>query len=352
MHYRRLIEFFESRRQNRQPMVLATVIETCGSTYSKPGACMLIDQNGIFKGMLSGGCLEGDLAIRARQVIESGRPQIVSYDLSDDNDELWGLGVGCDGLMRVFLQPLTDGNSYEPFVALVDVLSGTERGIMAIVVSSDVDRIAAGASLVQTLDSSRSFGLDADVIELIRTKYEELLTMHDAGQSKLALSGGEIFVFYSVVAPVPRILILGAGLDAEPVISFAAELGWRCTVVDHRPANIDNNEFAAAEQKLCCPAEEVSTALDLDLYDMAVVMSHHIASDRSYLRQLADTDIAYIGLLGPEGRRQRLFEELGDVATNLVDRVHGPAGIDLGGQGPAAIALSIAAEMQRVLAGR
>jgi xanthine/CO dehydrogenase XdhC/CoxF family maturation factor len=98
-----LIRFYEVRRERGEPLVLVTIFETQGSTYSKAGAQMLIDGDAVFHGMLSGGCLEGDLAIRAATVIETGVPQVVAYDLAQD-DELWGLGVGCDGQMRVFLQ--------------------------------------------------------------------------------------------------------------------------------------------------------------------------------------------------------------------------------------------------------
>jgi xanthine/CO dehydrogenase XdhC/CoxF family maturation factor len=133
-------------------------------------------------------------------------------------------------------------------------------------------------------------------------------------------------------------------------VRFAAELGWRATVVDHRPAYVDGNDFACAETTLCCDADEVADHVDLDDFDLAVVMSHHLESDRRYLRQLADARIGYIGLLGPPARRDRLMAELGDRAAALAGRLHGPAGLDLGGRGPAAIALSIVAEMQQSLA--
>jgi xanthine/CO dehydrogenase XdhC/CoxF family maturation factor len=146
--------------------------------------------------------------------------------------------------------------------------------------------------------------------------------------------------------------VLGGGPDAEPVVRFAAELGWRCTVVDHRDAYIESGRFGAAEKALCLPAAEVGRTLELSRYDAAVVMSHHLASDRAYLEQLAATDVRYVGLLGPAARRDRLLSELGERGQALAGRLHGPAGIDLGGRGPAAIALAIVAEVQGVLQGR
>jgi len=138
--------------------------------------------------------------------------------------------------------------------------------------------------------------------------------------------------------------------DAEPVVRFAAELGWRCTVNDHRPAYVANGDFAGAEKTLCVPAAELADSVELATYDMAIVMSHHLDSDRSYLRQLAAVDLRYVGLLGPAHRRRRLLGELGEAAGGLAGRLRGPAGLDLGGRGPGPIALSIVAEMQRSLA--
>lgn len=295
MNPTRLLEFFESHRGRGEPLVLVTVYETEGSTYSKAGAQMLVDQNGVFRGMLSGGCLEGDLAIRARQVIETGKPQTVTYNLSDDDDELWGMGVGCDGLMRMLLQPLMPEEGYAPFAEIAGVLRGHVATEVTIPVGSE--------------------------------------------QRELTV----------LVEPPPQVLVMGAGPDAEPVVRFAAELGWRCTVVDHRQAYIDNGEFAAATLTSCLPVDDLGKKLDLSRYKMAIVMSHHLSSDRSYLRQLAATQIAYIGLLGPRKRRDRLLGELGDVAAGLESRLFGPAGLDLGGRGPEPIALSIIAQMQQEL---
>jgi xanthine/CO dehydrogenase XdhC/CoxF family maturation factor len=295
MNPTRLLEFFESHKGRSEPLVLVTVYETEGSTYSKAGAQMLVNQSGVFRGMLSGGCLEGDLAIRASQVIETGEPQTVTYNLGDDDDELWGMGVGCDGLMRLFLQPLMPKDGYAPFAGIADILRGDVATEVTIPVSGE--------------------------------------------QGDLAV----------VVEPPPQVLIMGAGLDAEPVVRFAAELGWRCTVVDHRQAYIDNGEFAAATRTLCLPADDLGKELDLSRYRMAIVMSHHLSSDRSYLRQLAATQIDYVGLLGPRSRRDRLLDDLGEVAADLEPRLYGPAGLDLGGRGPEPIALSIIAQMQQEL---
>jgi xanthine/CO dehydrogenase XdhC/CoxF family maturation factor len=340
-----LIRFFEDRRDRGEALVLVTIFETSGSTYSKAGTHMLIDGDGDFQGMLSGGCLEGDLALRASKVIESGTPQAVTYDLAQD-DELWGLGVGCDGVMQVFLQSLTAANGYEPFQAIATAMQGDGPARLAIVIESGHPDAQPGAAAIGEQGVVRGFGLADELAERL------LRQVPKRGFERVAMDEGWVSALVADIHPPPRLLVLGAGPDAEPVVRFASELGWRCTVVDHRDAYVESGNFDAAEKVICQPAGELAGNLDLSHYHAAVVMSHHLASDRSYLEQLATTDMRYVGLLGPVARRDRLVSELGESGRSLGARLRGPAGIDIGGRGPAAIALSIVAEVQGVLQGR
>lgn len=301
-------------------MVLGLVFATTGSTYSKAGDCMLIDGDGHYHGMLSGGCLEGDLAIRAAAVIESGRADAVVYDLAGD-DELWGLGVGCEGRIDVILLPLSANNDYEPFRTMLDVYEGSEAARLDVAVSGS----ARGAVTIRSESG----------IELLA-----------AGP----VPGGSDDVLTLNLTPLPRILILGAGPDVVPVLRFIVELGWHVVIADHRPAYIENPLLEAADARHCLPGSELAGHLELDDFDAALVMSHHLASDRNYLKALADSRVGYIGLLGPVARRDRLLRELQDASERLGPRLQGPAGIDLGGRGAAPIALSLVAGLQRFLA--
>ena len=295
MNKQKLLQFFDKCRQRKESLVLATVVETHGSTYSKTGDQMLIDADGVGCGLLSGGCLEGDLAVRANVVLESGISQLVTYDLASEDDEIWGMGIGCDGSMQIFLQALLPHNNYRPFAEIADVLHGS--------ISTDV--VIGG------------------------TGDEPTHVLH--------------------VQPPPNLLVLGAGLDSVPITNFSNELGWRCTVVDHRSAYMDGARFPTGTLTHCIEAALLAEKVELDDFNFVVVMSHHLASDRAHLRQLAECKIPYIGLLGPPARRERLLSDIGDAADKLRDRLHGPAGLELGGRGPEAIALSIVAQMQRTL---
>lgn len=348
MTIRDLQEFYAEWRDARKPLVLASVYETAGSTYSKCGARMLIAADATFQGMLSGGCLEGDLAERALAVLKTNTPQCVTYDLGRTDEELWGLGVGCDGLMRIFLQPLLPEREYQPFAAMAKVFSGDAEGVAATVLESGHGAIAAGATLVTCNGELASSGIPAAYRETFLSA-----TQAEAGMKSrtrpLDIEGRRVNVLIARVLPPPRLLILGAGLDAQPMLRLAVELGWRVTVQDHRPGYIERGGFSAADEVTCLPAVEVADELALDRFDAVIVMSHHLATDREYLRLLAKTQIPYVGLLGPPDRRSRLMLDLGDAAKALEDRLHGPAGFDIGADGPASIALSILAEIHAEL---
>ena len=349
MSVRDLVRFFEARKADSEGLVLATVFDTLGSTYSKAGDRMLIAGNGDFQGMLSGGCLEGDLAERAIQVAETGNAQSVTYDLRESDEDLWGLGVGCEGLMRIFLQRLEADEAHEPFPSLVDCLLGESPGELLTIIESSVSGIEPGAAMLRRVKDEQTFGIAAHALAPLRQEFERLGETGGAAVGQGEVDGETASYIYAPLLPAKRILVLGGGLDAEPVVRMLSELGWRVFVQDHRPAYIDKGDFSDAESVSCVPADELSDLVDLARFDAAICMSHHLVSDKSYLRQLAETPVPYIGLLGPVNRRNRLMEELGTLAERLEGRLHGPAGLDIGGRGPAAIALSIVAQMHQEL---
>jgi xanthine/CO dehydrogenase XdhC/CoxF family maturation factor len=351
---KKIVSAYKDWARLDEPLVLASVYETEGSTYSKTGAQMLIAANGDFQGMLSGGCLEGDLGERARRVLQTGAAETVTYDMRQDDEELWGLGVGCDGVMRIFLQPLLPASGYQPFAAMVDALSGEDPVVAATVLQSPMENLAIASGLVEVagrivfsnVPQEYESVIAAEAARVLSEKRPQLchpVADGDAGSASFAL-------LVTILRPPPRVLILGAGPDAEPVARFIDELGWRATVQDHRPAYIENGDFSAAEQVIAVPVADLDSAIDVDRYDAAIIMSHHLASDREYLRALANSTVSSIGLLGPRERRRRLLDELGDAAGDLGTRLHGPAGIEIGASGPASIALSIVAQMHRDLA--
>ena len=347
MNSRHLVDRFTASRASREPLVLVTVYATQGSTYSKAGARMLITSRGESQGLISGGCLESDLALRATTVLETMAASAVRYDLRDEADELFGLGVGCKGVMDVLLQPIVAAESYEPLASIAEALMGDAVGAVATVIESADPAIAAGATVVLIGDNARSFNVAAEWRERLEQGARAAL---EEGRARLVNETPGVKLLYAPLFPIPRVLILGAGLDAVPLVNVLAELGWRVSIADHRPAYLERSSLKRAELRRVVRPGSLARELPLASYDAIVVMSHHLPTDRTYLAELASVEARYLGLLGPPARRQRLLEELGSAAGLLRERLRGPVGLDIGADSAETIALSIAAEIQQVLA--
>jgi xanthine/CO dehydrogenase XdhC/CoxF family maturation factor len=342
-----IVERFEQWRSASAGIALVTVFETVGSTYSKPGHRILIGPGGDHQGLVSGGCLEGDLAEHASRAIAEDEARVVTYDLRDGADELFGLGVGCNGLLRMLVQPLAPGQDYAPFSAIAAAMLGDGPAVVASVIESSAPEVAAGATLVRSGSRTDVHGLPDMLVE--RLAGETASAMADASVRLIALPGG-VRVLVAPLSSVPRLLVLGGGIDAVPLVRMARQLGWRVHVADHRPAYLARAAFADAMTTLVEPGR-LADSLRLDAHDAVVVMSHHLATDEAYLRELAAVDCRYIGVLGPPARKARLLQALGSAGASIAGRLRGPVGLDLGADSPETIALSILAELQLVLGG-
>ena len=328
MALKHLIERFGEWRAAGGPLVLGTVYETAGSTYSKAGSRVLIDGEGNYQGLVSGGCLEGDLAEHAAAVLESGEARSVCYDMRGEHDILFGTGVGCDGMLKVLLQPLSgDGEApWAPLARMAELAMGAEASRCAVVVEGD--EAPVGSTFLD----------------------DEVPAEHPDGLHTLKNPARKVLVY--PLRPIPRLLVLGAGVDAVPLVEFAERLGWRVTVCDHRRSYLERGDLGAAEAVVELRPEGLAERVELSGWDACVVMSHHLASDRAYLAALADRPIPWVGVLGPKARRERLLRELGGGAGDLKDKLRGPVGLDIGANDPASIALSIMAELTEHLARR
>jgi len=347
MSLHRLIPLFDRARLSNEPLVLATVIRTGGSTYAKPGAQMLIAADGEYVGLLSGGCLEGDLREHARRVAASGEARIVSYDLRSKDDQLFGLGAGCEGAMDILLtRHGPDEGDWQP----LDIMQQAHREGHGLRLAFITATNHAGLPL------GSSFPADGELPANVRG-HSLLSTLHDAAArtsdnclGRVDSLGIELFV--AAIAPPPRLLLLGGGPDARPVATLAGFLGWRIVVVDHRAHYLSPERFPAGTGLIESRPDAVASTLRLEQFAAAVVMSHHLDSDLHYLRALAHSNVPYVGLLGPAARREKLLSDLGADAALLHARLRAPVGLDIGGRTPEAIALSIVGEVQAALAGR
>jgi xanthine dehydrogenase accessory factor len=334
------LELLLERADPQAPRVLATVVATAGSTYRKPGARMLIMADGSFLGLLSGGCLESDLMIHAREVLDRGVPRAVEYDMRGPDDILFGIGTGCEGAMRVLLEPAGFGSPAASALAAAGRATGAGQPTSLVCIHESAKVPLGTYETAPSLPSVLIHGAARSVAEGASrgVEWEE--------------GGARARAFVQFLAPPPHLLICGAGPDAQPVANAARALGWRVSVVDHRPAYVAAANFPGAEVGHCDPSS-LRSSVAVEHCHAAVVMSHHLPSDAAYLRALAQAGApAFVGLLGPKARRNRLTDELGSAAESLQSRLHGPVGIDIGAVTPEGIALAIVSQIHAWLAAR
>jgi xanthine/CO dehydrogenase XdhC/CoxF family maturation factor len=337
-----------------QRMALATIVAVRGSTYRRPGARLLVPEEGAPIGNISGGCLEGDVADMARLVMEEGRARLAGWDLTADDDAVWGLGLGCNGAIEVFIEPAD--RAVEAARALRTALEEEwPISVVTVIESEQPEAIAPGARLIVMPDGAVEGSLgrsdvDAKAIgaarELLTTERSEIRTLAEG-----------IRAFVEILDPPLRLVICGAGHDAVPLVRAASHLGWNVTVVDDRPGFLNRERFPEAHGFASVgDPSEVAEATTIDARTFVVVMTHNFLRDKAYLRGLLTTDARYLAMLGPAARSQRLLMELEEEGTPITEerrsRIHGPAGLDLGAEGPEEIAQAIIGEIVAVRRGR
>ena len=300
--------------------VLATLTSVEGSSYRRAGARMLITETGHKIGSVSGGCLEEDLIERAKSVASSGRAEVVTYDTTAENDLVWGVGLGCHGIVRLLLEPV---GSRPPWV--------------------------------QVLSDNLASGLPTELAVCWDARKGPLGTRL-GGPAPCAYTKGEGGVFCDRIAPPACLTIFGAGDDAQPLARLAQELGWRVTVADPRPAMPTEGRFPGAQALVSGPADTLVARTSPRVGSLAVVMTHHYCHDVPLIHDLLPLDLAYLGLLGPKKRSEKILSDLEAaglaVTPPMRSRLHAPVGLDIGAEGPEEVALSIIAEMNAALAGR
>ena len=335
-----LLPLLERERACGRALALGILVHTDGSTYRKPGALIAIADDGDYAGLLSGGCLEGDLHAHARAVIGTGAARLVRYDMRGSDELLWGLGLGCEGAMHILLLRCGPSNGWQPLAHLAAAHAAHAATAIGVVVESGAAGPMPGSLALPPAASSAmaepALAVPAVQAALARAVTERRGCWLDVGTWRL---------FAVPLALPPRILLLGAGPDAGPVVDLAARLGWKVTLADHRPAYAVASHFPAAERVVLAELGELAAVLEPGEFSAAVVMSHHLLSDLAYLRALAATPIPYVGLLGPAPRREKLLADLGRDAAALIPRLHAPVGLPLGGRSPESIALAIVSQL-------
>ncbi len=348
-----LIDAYRRLNKHSENIVLATIIETMGSTYQKAGTCMIIEQNGELSGLLGGGCFERDLVEQAQWVFETGNAKTILYDMRSSSDVIWGLGLGCNGAVRVLLQLLSPEDNYSPLSSIAESVDASMTGILVTVYDSAHPDIPVGSSTFLTgLEGENpKIPLPPAPFLFMATARQVLLQGKPRVESH-AIDGYSVKIFYNPIQPPLQLLVIGAGVDAVPVAYCAKSLGWRVTVVDHRLDYVKPGRFQNVDRLLHLLPEELDKTMDLSQFNATVLMTHNIEADLRFLNATANSGIPYIGLLGPAQRKDRLLQSLSDKGASITNRVYGPVGLDIGAETPEEIAVSIMAGIHAAIGGR
>ena len=320
---------------------LATVVRVRGSAYRHEGAKLLVGEDGSTTGNVSGGCLEQDVREVALQVIRSGKAELRNYCSSADEIEAWDLGVGCEGEVEVFVEPVTEPRPRER-----ELLDRREPFVVATIVG--MRDAGCGMRLIMTADDSAGDLESTELNGAVTTQARALLGTEQSGLHEIAGRS----VFFDVFCPPPQLVLLGAGEDARPLARLAADVGFRVVVVDRRPGYLTNERFPTAARLVESDGAELAERLSLDGASYAVVMTHNFADDQAYLRALLRTPVPYIGMLGPRQRTERIVRNLSAAGAVDEGRLYGPVGLDIGTDGAEQVALAVIAEVLAVRSGR
>lgn len=293
--FQQLIRAYRNTDFSQRKAALATVVGLTGSGYRRPGARMYITDDGQWIGAISGGCLEGDALRKAREVMQSRQARLVTYDTTDPEGENFGIGLGCNGVLDVLIQAIDPNDPANP---------------------------------LETLDR---------VMQERRPLTFETPLPNEAG------------VFVEELKPDIQLLVFGGGYDAVPLVQLAKQIGWRVVVTDDCVAHLQPRRFGVADEMLAVQRDDIRRQLPIDGFSAAVLISHNFKYDKAVLRELLQTDIRYIGLLGPKKRGDALLDEVADLVSPQDEkRLFWPVGLDVGADNPQEIALSILAEIQAV----
>ncbi len=332
---------------------LATVSRVEGSSYRRTGARMLVLDNGTCVGGISGGCLEGDALRRAQKAIALNKPSVVTYDTTQDDSHQIGVSLGCNGIIDVLFTPLQAQDAHNPVRLLTTIADTRVPRVVISITAAATNRDLLGQVLLYENDDAFLQALPqkeiaTSVLQDLKTSLERQVS-----QTVVYKAGNEeVKVFIEMILPVTHLVIYGGNYDIYPLVRLARELGWNTTVVMNT-ARAEKTLFKTATHVL---HNKRSDQPVIDPYTAVVLMAHDYETDLANLRQVLHTNAAYIGLLGPRKRSQKMWDALAREGCPISDqdapRIFAPAGLDIGAVTPEEIALSIVAEIRSHFAGR
>lgn len=353
---RDIIKAYDEARKKGKQTALATVVHVEGSSYRRPGARMLIDDEGQLTGAISGGCLEGDALRKALLVMAEKRSRLATYDTMDDDDAKFGVGLGCNGIIQVLMEPIDEKNPTNPVQYLKAINEKRQRSVLITLFSLlDKKNPQYGTCLLLKEDGTLIDHTPVLKDVLIPDANEALLNQVSSFKNYVS-TDHNITAFIEVIKPPVSVIIIGAGNDVIPLVDMAEILGWETTVIDGRNNYAKKERFAASCQVLVSKPENALKQVDIDERTIFLLMTHNYNYDMEMLKQLLQLNVPYIGMLGPKKKRERILGELKDEGFSFTEEqlsvLHSPVGLDIGAETSEEIAVSILAEVKAFFANK
>ena len=352
---REIINAYNKARKNEKRLALATLVHLNGSSYRRPGARMIVDEEGQLTGAISGGCLEGDALRKAVFCIHTQRPKLVIYDTSDEEDATIGIQLGCSGIIQVLFEPIDENDPLNPIELLKKAIHKRQNTVLVTLYASQIkkgDTVGTSMLLVDSgeFHDNSSFQF---VPETLMQDIKDTLTVKKSSFKSYQHNDNTFNAFLSFISPPISLVIVGAGNDAIPLQSIAETLGWEVTIVDGRHTYAKIERFSSACQIIVSKPEKVLQQIPIDEKTVFVLMTHNYNYDYAILKALLGKNIPYIGALGPKKKLDNMITDLKAENIFLNDKqkniLYGPVGLELGAETPAEIALSITAEIMSVM---
>lgn len=353
-----IIKKHEKANENNLKSALVTVVHLDGSSYRRPGARMLVNEDGKITGAISGGCLEGDAQKKALFTISEQKNVLFTYDTSKEDDSEMGIHLGCEGLIQVLFEKIDSEKKDNPIELLRKALSLRQKAVLVTLFHLDnKEKEQLGTCLLLQEDGTISGNIPLSLFEnSILGDLNEVMNNEESVFKQYKSGQESVTAFFEFIHPPVSLVVLGAGNDAIPLMKFADVLGWDFRIVDRRDTHANKERFPLASQTLVANPDVALNYLSYDKRTFFVLVTHSYKCDYYFLKSLCAADVPYVGILGPKKKLNRMLGELKEGGVSLsqakISTIFSPTGLDIGAETPEEIALSIIAEIQAVLKGK
>lgn len=353
-----IILAYEEAKKRGQQTALATVVSLDGSSYRRPGARMLVTEEGRMTGAISGGCLEGDALRKALMVMNQKEAKLVTYDTNDEDDTTLGVQLGCNGIIQILIEPIDTENPLNA-IELLKKINTKRREVVLVTLFDDESKNKKQHGTCMIFEKDGFISAKSDDILMNKALAEDAgiaLQIRQSLFKKYKTVSQTANAFIEYIPPSVSMVIVGAGNDAQPMVAIADILGWEANIVDGRATHATSERFMSACQIFVSKPEQVLERISVDEHTVFVLMTHNYNYDLAMLRALIQTEVLYIGVLGPRKKLDRMLKEIQADGIKLsrdhLNRIYGPVGLDIGAETAGEIALSVIAEIKKVLEGK